>query len=139
MNKVALVGRLTANPELRKTRSGQSIVSFTLAVDKQLSKDKKEQMREQNKPTADFPRIQVWGAMADNCNRYLSKGSQCAVSGRIQTGAYEDKDTGKMIYTTDVVADNVEFLGGNRNNQSNDNDFFDDDFTEIEDDGRIPF
>ena len=75
--------------------------TFTLAVDR--AKKTEDQ-------TADFIRITVWSAQAENCNRYLRKGSQCAVQGRIQTGSYKNRE-GKTVYTTDVIADRVEFLG----------------------------
>lgn len=120
-------------------------------------------MESAGKPTADFPRIMVFGKMAENTSTYLSKGSQCAVIGRIQTGSYQDRETGKTIYTTDIIADRVEFLDSRNNAQNNSgatigqnkgdstsgnsksytgqntDDFFEDDFQEIEDDGRIPF
>lgn len=120
-------------------------------------------MESAGKSTADFPRIMVFGKMAENTSIYLSKGSQCGVIGRIQTGSCQDRETGKTIYTTDIIADRVEFLdsrnnaqnnagatrGQNRNNYTNsggnfntgqsEDGFFEDDFQEIEDDGRIPF
>ena len=61
MNKVFLIGRLTKDPDLRYTQSGQAVVSFALAVDRGLSKQKRQEMESQNRPTADFPRITVWG------------------------------------------------------------------------------
>lgn len=140
MNKVVLIGRLTKDPDLRYTQSGMAVCQFTLAVNKNLSKDKKEEMKAQNKPTADFPRIIVWGKMGENASRYLKKGSQCAVEGSIQTGMYKDKD-GKTVYTTDVLANNIEYLNNyqEKNNQNNnlDDEFFDD-FNDVEDEG-IPF
>ena len=184
MNRVTLIGRLTRDPELRYTQGNQAVASFTLAVDRRMSRERRQEAESQNRPTADFIRINVWGQQAVNCERYLNKGSQCAVEGRIQTGSYQDKETGKTVYTTDVVADSVEFLGSRSDNQGSSNgsynkenygdnqdygnnnysqtgyqnnnynnnsynqgpsgfdssdDFFDDDFTEIEDDGRIPF
>lgn len=152
MNKVILIGRLVRDPELKYTQSNQAVCNFTLAVDKNLRKDKREEAEAAGRPTADFPRVIVWGKMAENASRYLFKGSQCAVDGRIQTGSYQDKD-GKTVYTTDVIADRVEFLaranqekrndgGGTnayQNNSGSSEEFFDDDFREIEDDGRIPF
>lgn len=152
MNKVILIGRLVRDPELRYTQSNQAICTFTLAVDKKLSREKREEAEAAGRPTADFPRIIVWGKMGENASKYLFKGSQCAVEGRIQTGSYQDKD-GKTIYTTDIVADNVEFLSkstqGERkdsrgtntyqNNNNSSDGFFEDDFSEIQDDGRIPF
>lgn len=153
MNKVILIGWLTRDPELRYTQSNQAVCTFTLAVDKKLSREKREEAEAAGRPTADFPRIIVWGKAGENASRYLFKGSQCAIEGRIQTGSYQDKESGKTIYTTDVVADNVEFLtraneekrndGRSTNtyqNNSNSSDgFFEDDFSEIQDDGRIPF
>ncbi|WP_106460138.1 single-stranded DNA-binding protein [Anaerococcus sp. Marseille-P3915] len=152
MNKVILIGRLTRDPELKYTQSNQAVCKFTLAVDKNLSKDKREDAEAAGRPTADFPRVIVWGKAGENASRYLFKGSQCAVDGRIQTGSYQDKD-GKTIYTTDVIADRVEFLtrvseekrnddGGRntyQNNSGSSEEFFGDDFRGIEDDGRIPF
>jgi len=110
MNNVVLIGRLTRDPELRYIPgSGNAVTTFTLAVDKNLAKDKKQEMESKNEPTADFIRIVVWGKSAENCANYLAKGRLVAVNGRIQTGSYDDKD-GKRIYTSDVVASNVEFL-----------------------------
>lgn len=108
MNTVVLIGRLTRDPELRYIPSGTAVCTFTLAVDKQLSKDKRQEMEAKNQPTADFINIVVWGRMGENCANYLSKGRLVAVQGRLQSGRYE-KD-GIMRYTTDVVAATVEFL-----------------------------
>ena len=152
MNKCCIVGYITRDLELRHTHGGTANVSFSLAVDKGLSRQKREEFEAQGRPTADFPRIVVWGQMAENLARYCGKGSQIAVVGRIETGSYEDKD-GKTIYTTDIVAENVEFLsrptqdesksnsGVNtrQDNQNRSNDFFEDDFSEIQDDNRVPF
>ena len=100
MNSVQLIGRLTKNPEVRYTNGNNpmAVTTFTLAVDR---KTKEKQ--------ADFIRITVFGRQAENCERYIQKGSKVAVEGRIQTGKYEDKD-GKTVYTTDVIANHVEFL-----------------------------
>lgn len=152
MNKVLLTGRLVRDLELRHTQGGTANVSFSLAVDKNLSRQKREEFESQGRPTADFPRVVVWGQMAENLTRYCGKGSQIAVVGRIETGSYEDKD-GKTIYTTDVIAEAVEFLSKSsqsesksnsgvntsRGNKNQNDEFFEDDFSEIQDDGRIPF
>ena len=152
MNKVCIVGHVTRDLELRHTQSGIANVSFSLAVDKGLSRQKREEFEAQGRPTADFPRVVVWGQMAENLARYCGKGSQIAVVGRIETGSYEDKD-GKTVYTTDIVAENVEFLSRptqdesksasgvntHRGNKNQSDGFFEDDFSEIEDDGRLPF
>lgn len=111
MNKVILIGRLTKDPELRYTSNTQTAVArFTLAIDRPVASGQERQ--------ADFIRITVFGKQAEAVDRYLKKGSQAAISGRIQTGSYDGKD-GKKVYTTDVVANSVEFLtkpnsGGNQ-------------------------
>jgi len=103
MNSVILVGRLTRKPELRYSNSGNqtAIARFSIAVDRPFSRDQEK--------TADFINIVVFGKQAENCERYLDKGRQVAVQGRIQTGSYKTQ-TGETRYTTDVVADRVEFL-----------------------------
>ena len=113
MNSVVLIGRRCADPELSYTPNTQTAVCrFTLAVDRP-----KRQGEDQG---ADFIRITVWGKQAENCDRYISKGRQVAVNGRIQTGSYKDRN-GQTVYTTDVVANNVEFLaGGNGENSRSD-------------------
>lgn len=147
MNSVVLIGRLTGDPELRYIPSGTAVSTFTLAVDKNLSREKKQEMESKNQPTADFIRIVVWGKQAENCANYLAKGRLVGVQGRIQTGSYE-KD-GIRRYTTDIVASNVEFLEWGDSKKSSDssssssqgNDF---DFPDIEgfhptDNDDIPF
>lgn len=99
MNNVVLIGRLTKNPELRYIPESQkAVASFTLAVDRPFAKDK-----------ADFIKITVFEKQAENCERFLTKGKLCGVQGRIQTGSYKNKN-GDTVYTTDVIADRVEFL-----------------------------
>ena len=101
MNNVVLIGRIVAKPELKYTPNTQTAVTnFTLAVDKQSKEG-----------GADFIRGKAYGRRAENICRYMDKGRQIAVQGRIQTGSYKDKD-GKKVYTTDVIIDNDEFLGG---------------------------
>lgn len=99
MNTVILIGRLTADPELRYTGGQMAVCGFTLAVDR-ISKDGEKK--------ADFPRVNVFGKQAENVNQYLHKGSKCAVLGSIHTDSYE-KD-GRRVYVTDVNAQRVEFL-----------------------------
>lgn len=106
MNSVILIGRLVKDPELGYTPSQTAVCKFTLAVDRP--------RRQGEDAGADFIKITVWDKQGENCNRYLKKGSQCAVKGRIQTGSYKGRN-GETVYTTDVVADTyngVEFLGG---------------------------
>lgn len=116
-----LIGRLTRDPELRYLQSGQSVCNFSLAVDKGLSKEKKQEMQSKNQPTADFINVVVWGKMGENCSNFLVKGRLVGIQGRLQSGSYDDKD-GKKVYTTDVVANNVEFLEwGDKQEQSSPN------------------
>ena len=108
MNSVVLIGRLTRDPELSYTPNTQTAIAhFSIAVDRP--------RRNGEDAGADFIRITVFGKQAETCDRYLNKGRQVAVSGRIQTGSYKNRD-GVTVYTTDVVADRVEFIGtGNSN------------------------
>lgn len=101
MNNVVLIGRLTRDPDVRYTNSQLAIARFSLAIDR--GKD-----RDGNDRGADFPNIVVFGKQAENCERYLSKGKLVAVQGRIQTGSYEKE--GRKVYTTEVVAERVQFL-----------------------------
>lgn len=109
MNVVVLIGRLTRDPELRYIPETQNAVcTFTLAVDRPMSRDRQ----------ADFIRITVFGRQAENCAKFITKGRQVAVEGRIQTGSYQNKN-GDTVYTTDVIANRVEFLSGGGNNGGN--------------------
>lgn len=110
MNKIILIGNLTKDPELRYTSNQTAVCNFTMAVNR--GKD-----RDGNDKGADFPRIIVYGRSAENCDKYLDKGRKVAIQGRIQTGSYKDKD-GKTVYTTDVVAEQVEFLGSGERQQN---------------------
>ena len=109
MNKVMLIGRITKDPELRYTSSNIPSVRFTLAVNRPFENQNGER-------ETDFINIVVWRKQAENVKKYVSKGSLVAVEGRIQTGSYE-KD-GQRIYTTDVVADNVQFLESKSQSQN---------------------
>lgn len=112
MNNVVLIGRLARDPELRFIPStGMAVAKFSLAVDREMSRDKKQEAASQGKPTADFINITVFGKQAENCANYLAKGSQCGVHGRISTGSYTTQ-TGEKKYTTEIIADRVEFIGG---------------------------
>lgn len=109
MNKVMLIGRITRDPELRYTSSNIPTVRFTLAVNRPFGNQNGER-------ETDFINIVVWRKQAENVKKYVTKGSLVAVEGRIQTGSYE-KD-GQRIYTTDVVADNVQFLESKSQSQN---------------------
>lgn len=102
MNSVVLIGRLTKDPEVRYTSESQmAVATFTLAIDRPKQKDKDKQ--------TDFPRVTAFGKTAENCERFLAKGRLVAVQGRIQTGKYDNKE-GVTVFTTDVIADRVQFL-----------------------------
>ena len=132
MNNVVLIGRLTRDPELRYIPSGTAVCRFSLAVDKGVSKEKKLEMEYRNQPTADFINIVVWGRMGENSAKYLAKGRLVGVQGRLQSGRYE-KD-GITRYTTDVVANQVEFLEWGDTNRDTSSEFnnSDDDIGGIE-------
>lgn len=150
MNSVVLIGRLVREPELRFLSSTSTAVcQFTIAVDKNLSKDKKTQFEAQGKATADFIRIVVWGKQGENCSKYLEKGQKVAVSGSISTSSYKTQ-TGETRYSTDIIASSVEFLersdkktgasGMPVDDMSDDfSGFSDDEFQVIENNGSIPF
>lgn len=145
MNSVNLIGRLVRDPELKYTQSGLAVLRFTVAVDRKLSKDKREEAQANNQPTADFISCTAFGKTAEVIANYHSKGSQIAVEGRIQTGSYE-KD-GRTIYTTDVLVNSITFVGSKNNNsgggsyQNSSNqqdDYSDDGFFPVDNDD-IPF
>ena len=102
MNKVFLVGRLTRDPELRYTSSNLANMRCSIAVDRQYVRDGEER-------GTDFINIVAFGNRAETMKKYLTKGSQIAVDGRIQTGSYDGQD-GKKVYTTDVIVENFQFL-----------------------------
>ena len=102
MNSVVLIGRLTRDPEVRYISESQmAVATFTVAIDRPT--------RAGQEKKTDFPRITVFGRQAENCERFLAKGRLVGIQGRLQTGSYTNKD-GATVYTTDVVADRVEFL-----------------------------
>lgn len=111
MNSVNLTGSLVRDPEVRYTQSQMAVCSFTLAVDRQRKKD------DPNAQTADFPRCIAFGKTAENMSKYLHKGSKVGVEGRIQTGSYKKQD-GTTVYTTNVIANHVEFLDSKQQSTS---------------------
>ncbi len=146
MNHVILIGRLVRDPELRfLPNSGKAVVNFTMAVDRNLSREKKAELQEKGQPTADFIRVIAWGKLAETCANYLSKGKQVAINGAIQTSSYKT-NSGETRYLTDVLANSVEFLSGGGDKPKNESgdefnfgDYNPDDFQAIEDDEDIPF
>lgn len=111
MNKVVLIGRLTRDPELRYTGSNTPVATFSLAVDRGFS-------NQQGEREADFINIVVWNKQAENVKNFLTKGSQVGIDGRIQTRTYDDQN-GQKRYVTEVVANNVEFLGSKNSSNTN--------------------
>lgn len=123
MNQVILIGRLCADPDLRVTNNGTAVANFTLAVDRRFSKEKQ----------ADFINIVVWKAQAENCAKYIAKGSQVAVEGRLQVRKYQDKE-GNNRTATEVIANSVQFLDTRTRQVSEDS--FDD---SVIGEGDVPF
>lgn len=112
-NRSVLVGRLTKDPELRVSQNDIAVANFTLAVNRTFTDQNGER-------GADFINIVCFRKQAENVNQYLSKGSQCAVDGRIQTRNYENKD-GQRVYVTEVIADSVQFLDSKNERKQQDN------------------
>ena len=151
MNKIIIVGRLTAAPELRQTQSGIASCRFTVAVNRRFKNDKGEY-------EADFISCQAWRQTAEFVAKYFSKGSMICIDGTLRTGSYQGKNHSDVThYTTDVLVENVEFCGSkkeseqspptNQNNankpqsyETNSASFGNlSDFEEILSDGDVPF
>ena len=139
MNKVILIGRLTRDPELKKTPTGVSVTTFSIAVDRNFTK-------EDGTRDVDFINCLCWRKQAENVARYTSKGSQIAVNGRLQVRNYDDRD-GNRRFVTEVVADNVTFLSQKKQVETQvephieeepDFNFLDNDEVELTDDD-LPF
>ena len=111
MNKVFLIGRLSRDPELRHTTSGTPVCQINVAISRPVQQGAE--------PQTDFINVVIWNRQAENVARYLSKGRQIAIEGRIQTRNYDNAE-GRRTYVTEVIASNVEFLGSaNDNNRAN--------------------
>lgn len=132
LNKVMLIGHLGSDPELRYTQGGAPVCNFKLATNEKWEKDGKNHER------TEWHKIVVWGKLAEVCEKYLKKGRQAYIEGKLQTREWEDKDGGKR-YTTEVNALTVQFLGGeggkSSGGKSNDSDPQDTSW----DDSEIPF
>lgn len=109
MNSVCLVGRLTRDPDVMYTDGGLSIARFGIAVDRRFKKDGEQ--------AADFPNVIAFGKTAEFIEKYFFKGMRIGLTGRIQTGNYTNKE-GVKVYTTDVIAENVEFAESKSNSDS---------------------
>jgi single-strand DNA-binding protein len=111
VNKVILIGNLGRDPELRYTQSGQAVANFTLATSERFANKSGEQQER-----TEWHRIVAWGKTGELCAQYLSKGRSVYIEGRLQTREWEDKE-GQKRSTTEIVAQNVTFLGGPRGAQ----------------------
>jgi len=134
LNRVILVGRLTRDPDLRYTADGGvAVIRFTVAVNRKFT-------NQQGERETDFINIVAWRALAENCGKYLKKGSLVAIEGRIQTRNYENQE-GRTVYVTEVVADDVRFLYTRTNSDKSPNQPEEDPFTDGEVLGpdEIPF
>ena len=107
MNKVFLIGRLTKDIELKYTTSNKAVGTTSIAVNRPKQKDKEQE--------ADFINVVLWGNNAENCSKYIRKGSRIAIEGRIQSRSY-DTENGQKRYVFEVVAENVEFLDSKKQN-----------------------
>ena len=144
MNKVILMGRLTRDPEIRysQNENGTAVARYTLAVDRRFKRDGEQD--------ADFIGCVVFGKGAEFAEKYLAKGTKIVIIGRIQTGSYTDRETGKKVYTTDVIVEEQEFAeskaasqgnGGGYQNAGSNNSTSGDGFMNIPDgiDEELPF
>lgn len=140
MNTVIMIGRLTRDPELRYIAStGNAVTRFSIAVDRAFA-------TKDDKVTADFLNIVVWGKRAETCANYLAKGRMVAVRGRLQNNNYTDKD-GVKRYSTEIIAEEVKFIDygdkkqqGNQDNQgSNDFEGMDEEGYRAVNDDDVPF
>ena len=115
MNKVIIIGRVVRDAEIRYSQGESStcIARYTLAVDRKF--------KQEGQPTADFIKCIAFGKLGEFAEKYLHKGIKIAVTGRIQTGSYKNKD-GNTVYTTDVVVEEQEFCESKSSNQSQGND-----------------
>ena len=128
MNKIFLIGNLTKDVELATTQSGISVARFTLAVGRRFANADGER-------EPDFINIVVWRGQAENCNKYLQKGSKAAVCGSLQTRSYE-ADDGTKRYVTEVVAESVEFIGTKKDGDTSEEQ---PELTPIDNDDSLPF
>lgn len=140
MNNASLVGRLVKDPELRFIAgSGNAVCNFTIAIDRELAKEKKEEMQAKGLPTADFIRCVIWGKGGEFVASNAVKGTLVSVQGSIQTSTYKT-NTGETRYSTDVVG-KCKVLEWKKDNQGQSSDYGIDssEFQPIEDDLDIPF
>ena len=107
VNKVIIVGNLGQKPEVKFLPSGQAVCEMRIATN-EVFNDKNQQRQERT----EWHRVTVWGKMGENCGKYLDKGRSVYIEGRLQTRSWDDKTSGEKRYMTEIVAQNVQFLGG---------------------------
>lgn len=110
INNVVLMGRLTADPEVRQTQNGKSVCTFSVAVDRNYTDDNGDR-------ECDFIRCVAWNGSADFIGKWFNKGSMIALTGKLMTSTYED-DKGSMHYPTDVIVESISFTGEKRDNDN---------------------
>lgn len=118
MNTVILTGRIAKDLEIRYTQTGKAYCRLTLAVDRGMSKEKKQEAEANGQPTADFINCVAWNKLAETINRYSGKGRKILVEGSIQSGSYTAED-GTKRYTTDILVNRAEILEFANNNTTN--------------------
>lgn len=132
LNKVMLIGNLTANPELKKTKNGQNVVSFSIATNRSY-KDKEGQWVSQ----AEFHSVVAWAGLAERISQYCTKGKKVYIEGRMQTRTWDDNN-GITHYKTEVVADNVIFLSKNEEKPTHNKTGMMDSVTEVQTKSSFP-
>ena len=137
LNKVVLIGRIVKDLDLKHTQKGTATATFTIAIDRRFKSQSGEK-------ETDFINCVIWDKQAENAAKYVGKGSQVGVVGRIQTRSYEAKD-GHKVYVTEVVVEEIEFMGGGKTERGSQRSEYDqspveDDFQPLEDDDDdLPF
>jgi single-strand DNA-binding protein len=112
MNKLTMIGNLTRDPETRTVSTGNTVCSFTVAVNRRRSS------QNSNQPEADFFRVSAWDKLGENCQRFLAKGRKVAVVGSVSVSSYEAKDGSGTRFTLEVRAEDVEFLSSRQDDQA---------------------
>ena len=112
MNKVILIGRFVRDPEIRYSSNDKCCANFSIAVDRKY--------KQEGQQDADFPQVIAWGKTAEFIEKYFRQGMKIVIEGRIQTGKYTNKE-GQTVYTTDVVAESVEFAESKSATSGNNN------------------
>lgn len=116
LNKVQLIGNLTADPEIKVTGNGVSIASFSVATNREWTDKSGNKVSE-----VEFSNIVVFAKLAEVCEKYLKKGSPVFIEGRLKTQTWDDKDSGKKMYRTEIIGENLIMLPNSKAKKDNDN------------------